>query len=172
MALDDERKDEQPAAEIPTTEDNSTESATQTPKAPRKRRKVPGRELTDDQIAERDRVSALLQERYTELENAIEAYNGAIEDLKTPVTEALDAFNEALSDARVLRDEIVSDADEYIEERTERWQESDAGQAVQAYKHEWEYAEIDEVEVEFPEQIEAADRDAEILENLPEEAEE
>lgn len=158
----------QDGSEQPQAQD--TPVATPTPKAKRYREK-PGRELTSAQTTERDRISEELQTAHEELEAAVSAYNNALEELKNPVEEALEKLNAALSDARDLRDEIVNDAEEYIGERSEKWQDGEAGQAVSEYKSSWEYAEIEEASIEFPEQIEMPDIDPEVLVNLPESAE-
>lgn len=167
LALDEERENEneEPA--------NTTESVQQPEPATRKKvKEKPGRELTSAQLAERTRITDVLIEAYDELDKAVEAYNSAMEELQAPVNTALEALNGALSDARALRDEIVSDADEYIENRSEKWQESETGQEVRAYKEQWEYAELDDKEIEFPEAIQMPDLDPEtILNDLPETAE-
>lgn len=167
MTLDDEQTSNQEDAtgETPVVTESAEESA------PRKRRKTEGRELTDAQIAERDRVTGLLRDSHSGLDAAIEAYNTALEELQAPVQAALDSLNEALAAARDLRDDVVNSIDDYVSERSERWQSSDAAQAVESYKGEWEYAELDDREIEFPAAIEMPDLDADVLDSLPEAAE-
>ena len=103
---------------------------------------------------------------------AVAAYNEAMAEQAQKVQEALDAYNSALSDARDFRDEIVGDRDGDYQDKSEAWQEGDKGQAVRTWIDEWEGAELDEVEIEFPEELEEPDlAHADALNDLPEEAE-
>lgn len=71
------------------------------------------------------------------------------------VAEAVAEYNEALEKAREFRDEIVGAMQEYHSERSEKWQEGDAGSAYQEWIDAWEAMELDELpepdEIDIPE---------------------
>ncbi len=67
-----------------------------------------------------------------------------------------------------FRDDIVSQMDEYMSDRSEKWQESAAGQNYEAWKSEWENAQIEPIEIEMPEEIARPDIDLSPLSDLSE----
>ena len=99
------------------------------------------KKLNKKQIAEQATLAADLKEKW-------EAYEAAVNEL-----------NQAIVDADQFRADIVSAMDEYMGERSERWPESDAGQAYSEWKDAWEGFELEE--------IEATEIDAETFSDLP-----
>jgi hypothetical protein len=68
-------------------------------------------------------------------------------------TVAQDAYNEAVADANAWLGEIASEIDDYISERSEKWQDSERGQAYRAW-HEVFTAELEDVELDEPDVLE------------------
>jgi hypothetical protein len=93
------------------------------------------------------------------LEVEINAYNGVLQEAWERLEEALSKLNEAIQEAEEFRVEIAGAQEEYYDERSERWQEGDAGQAYQAWKQDWEM-ELSEVEMEQPDDLEMPDAEA------------
>lgn len=68
-----------------------------------------------------------VEEAHAAMREAIEAYNAKIS-----------AFNEAVDDARSFADDIVREIEEYVGERSEKWQQSDAAPSYEEWRSAWE----------------------------------
>ncbi len=79
----------------------------------------------------------------------------------TAVGDAIDAYNVVLNAAREFAQEVVTEIDDYVSERSERWQAGDAASQYEEWKGEWEG--FDHEDVETPESV------LEDFEGLPEE---
>ena len=121
-----------------------------------------------------------LNEAEGELRTALESFNEESENLWGEVEAALNEFNEkrsalaedleakrtevnnAIEELRSVRDEVVADQENYYDERSERWQEGERGEAYAEWKDTWESAELElvedleleEEELEAPEALE------------------
>lgn len=115
---------------------------------------------------------AELNEIVEELNSAAEAVSTAIEQANEKVGEANDAINEynaCLEKATEYRDRIVGQMEDFFSEKSEKWQEGDAGSAYDEWKSEWDN--IDFAEVDQIEEVKAPDMDhSGELEALPQEA--
>jgi hypothetical protein len=101
-----------------------------------------------------------------EIDDAWEKFELAHNELAT----AIDAYNASLAAVTEWRDGIVQEMSDYQSERSDKWQEGDAGQAYQAWIDEWEGLDLDEVET--PELPDAPDFEhIDTIEQLPTEAE-
>ena len=123
--------------------------------------------LTKTHLSERDKIIDRINEAQTELEEKLDEYTEVTSRLQDGIGDALVAYNETLAEARQFIDNIAGEAESVMEDRSEKWQESDAGKAYQEWIDEWRGAVIDDVEIDFP-SIEGSDLDAvSILEDLP-----
>ena len=87
------------------------------------------------------------------------------------VAGALEAYNSVIQEANAFREQVAADQQSYIDDRSEKWQESDAGQAYEAWKQEWEGT-LDELQMDPPQEAEEPDLSAaDTLEGLPEQVE-
>lgn len=128
--------------------------------------------LSKDELAQRDLLIDKLNAASSALTDAINAYNEGIALLKEPAERALEAYNEAAVAAREFAADIASQAEQDMSEKSEKWLESDRGQAAEAFKQEWESAELDDIELEFPEELSFDDPDyAATLDGIPTEME-
>jgi hypothetical protein len=85
------------------------------------------------------------------------------------VESALLSLNEKIIEAEEWRGDMASEMQDYFDERSERWQESDAGSNYQDWLTEWG-SELPEVELDAPEDVEMPEVEAlDTLEGLPEE---
>ena len=129
--------------------------------------------LTKQDLARRAAIISDLREAYTTLEAAVAEYNEKIAALAEPVTQALANYNEAVAAAQGFREDIVSQADEDISSKSEKWQEGEKGSAASEWKDEWESADIEELSLDLPAEdgISLDDADAaDTLEGLAEES--
>jgi DNA-binding ferritin-like protein (Dps family) len=105
--------------------------------------------LTKAQEATKDELVARLNKAKTDALALYAEVTEVIDRLNAEVT----TYNEILGDLEGFRDELVGDMESYYDERSEKWQEGDAGSEYQSWKGEWEGLSVDEVpEVEAPDE--------------------
>ncbi|GAA5666125.1 hypothetical protein Brsp07_04634 [Brucella sp. NBRC 14130] len=122
------------------------------------------KKLSKQDIARRDAIIRKLADAALRLAAEHEALSDAVEKFNGRI----DEYNEQLEEARGFAEDMVSEMDNYMSERSERWQDGDTGQAYSDWKSEWENVELDELEhVEVPELPSTDHGDA--LEQAPEE---
>lgn len=130
------------------------------------------KKLTKTQVTARDKHAEDIRNAIAELNGDIEIYNKAIEEAKSNLEPAITKLNECLEAARNWRDEVVAEMDDYAGNRSEKWSEGDAGQTFESWKQEFENLELEDVEIEFPEELDVVEDDrSEAVDNLPEVAE-
>lgn len=101
------------------------------------------------------------------LEQAVADYNAKMEEAKGPVERALEELNAAIEAADAWRGEVAAAQEDFYADRSERWQEGEAGAEYDSWKSDWA-TELEQAEIEFPEGIDAPSTDAaDNLENLP-----
>jgi hypothetical protein len=123
---------------------------------------------TKDQLARRDAIAAELRDRAHALNVAIADFNRQFEPLVRAVSEAQTHYNAAMESARTLASEISNPAQEQFDDKSERWQDSDAGTQIRMWIEGWELS-LDDVELDLPKPIEEinADEHASALESGP-----
>ena len=128
------------------------------------------KKLTKSQQHQKQKLIDRMNHARGDLETAVEEYNTAMEEAWGKVEAARDQLQEAIDEADQFRDEIATLQDDYYCERSETWQEGDAGQAYCAWKDEWSN-ELDEVgELEKPNELELPDTEAiDALDGMPDE---
>ena|SRR5215469_9890749 len=109
--------------------------------------------ITKQQQREIDAALDVLREAASELEAAIEAYNEALEPLRERIEGALDHYNEKGSELRAVYLDIHAEAQAYYDDRSERWQEGDAGEEYQEWLDKLENLEIEELDIDMPEPL-------------------
>jgi len=126
--------------------------------------------LTKAQIADREQLVTSLREKGEALNAAIVTFNETVAGQGEALTTAIQTYNEQLEEARSFVGTIAEDMRGEFDEKSEKWQEGDKGQEVQAWVEAWEGVDLEDVEVEIPEAIEEidADEDAGALEELTE----
>lgn len=122
-------------------------------------------------VQEREKAEHVhaVREKQEALEKAIEQFNAVVAEASGPVETALEELNGAIRSADEWRSEISTAQEEKYDNASERWQESDRGNDYQSWKEGWG-TEFAEVELEFPDELEAPDCTvADDIENLPDE---
>jgi hypothetical protein len=128
-----------------------------------------------------DGYNSTQEDAFKKLETAIEEYNdatrGAWEDVETALGSLNETATETVETVQGWGEEITA----YVEEKSERWQESDRGEAFIAWGEEFENFSIDVPEIDEPTPTEIPDTvgpldpldfDAEtVFDELPEEPE-
>ena len=93
--------------------------------------------LDKKQQAEKAKHSEVISIAAEKVEAAITAFNEALEAAQQPVTEAMEAYNAALEEARGFAEQMVADMQSAYGDKSEKWQESERGQAYQNWIDEW-----------------------------------
>ncbi|WNM70219.1 hypothetical protein [Myxococcus phage Mx1] len=95
-----------------------------------------------------------------DLREAITVFNEKLAAARVEVEERLKDYNEALDEARGFRDDVVADMEAYVDERSEKWQDSDAGSAYISWKDSWEQLDLEDASLDIPDDIEDLDDSA------------
>lgn len=109
-------------------------------------------------------------EEYYLLMDAINKHNDKVSELFAEVEEAVDEYNSAVEDAEQFRTDITSEMEDYRADRSEKWQESDAGQQYQEWVSAWE-EELRVIEISRPDPIDADEPEALSLDDFEDAAE-
>lgn len=91
--------------------------------------------LTKAQEATKDDLVKRLNEAKAEVEKA---FGVVVNYMDNELASAVAAYNDIVGEVEGFRDELVGDMENYYDERSEKWQEGDAGSSYQEWKGEWE----------------------------------
>jgi hypothetical protein len=156
------------------------------------------KKLSKETLAGRDEIAARLRSRFSDLEAAIEGFNtimagewsvveAAIEAYNTKLDDEwgnglgpmIEDYNSAVADATEWKQETAQAIQEYMDERSEKWQESEAAGRYTAWRDEFD-SEVAACDLERPDDLSIEEPgemamdledEAELLEQLPEELE-
>jgi uncharacterized protein YidB (DUF937 family) len=112
--------------------------------------------------ATQKRIDDLLNEIDTLGNNINNAHSAAEEQLQgilAPLIDAISAYNEKVEEFNSVMEDVVSEAQSYFDDRSEKWQEGDAGEAYSSWISALENTRIDPaeepsgVEVEMPDVV-------------------
>jgi hypothetical protein len=125
--------------------------------------------LDKKQQAYHEKLATQLKEAGDELNVAIGAFNAAVAQLHGELAPKVDAVNVAIEAVNEFVMQVHGDQESYYDERSENWQNGDAGSAYQDRMSEWDLV-LDALELEEPvpfDEIEIDEMDA--FENLEQE---
>ena len=94
-----------------------------------------------------------LQEARGELEDAVSVYNAAVAELKAPLDAAVEKYNDVLEEARGFAEDIGNTADGEFDDKSEKWQEGERGQAAREWIDARQQAAFDAYEIEYPDEL-------------------
>ena len=126
------------------------------------------KQLNKDQDKQRNDLLARLELADKAMQDAIAKANEIIEN---EVARAIDSYNEVVTDMETFRDEIVGEMSSYYDDRSEKWQDSDTGQAYSGWKDDWEgldVSPVEAVEVIEDREVDHHDNLANMASELPE----
>lgn len=101
----------------------------------------------------RDEIAAALREHADNIGKLVDAYNAATEEPRAAIEAAVEAYNALLGDATEFAQDIATQADNDISEKSEKWQEGERGQAATQWKDEWEGLSFDDLDIEMPDEL-------------------
>ena len=118
------------------------------------------KKLSKEQIATRDKIVQELSDAKAALGDAINQFNDTLRDAWEKVQEQIEKYNAVIDDAKAWAEDIASEIQSFIEDKSEAWQQGDRGQAYEEWRSSFETVELEEVELEAPEEIDIDLRDA------------
>lgn len=126
--------------------------------------------LTKEEAARRDEVTNAAGAARDALNAALDAYNEKVAAAFAELKTATDAYNESCASARDFAEAVATRLRDEHFAKSERWQESEKGQAADAFVSAWEDFAAADFEPEEPLEMEGPDEElAEQLNELPEE---
>lgn len=127
--------------------------------------------LNKQQQSEVDDLATRLRTAGEEVTKAVENYNTIAKVGWTPVESAVAAYNALVQEANSFKEQIAADQQSFMDDKSEKWQEGDAGQAYQQWMDSWS-EDIEEVSLEAPSEVDQPELEAaDTLEGLPQEVE-
>lgn len=114
------------------------------------------KKLSKDQLKQRDELDSQLIEKGQAVKDAIDEFNTALTEAYKAVETAQEEYNAAVEAANEFVTEISGEMETYHGERSDTWQEGDAGQAYQSWIDAWS-AELDPCELEMPSELDEPD---------------
>jgi predicted nucleic acid-binding Zn-ribbon protein len=104
--------------------------------------------LTKKELAERTKLCDDVRSAADVLEEALTDFQDAVQTAYDALQDKVTAYNETLAPLREFKDDISSRLEEEISDKSERWQESDKGQAASEWQQEWANADIEDIELD------------------------
>jgi hypothetical protein len=105
-------------------------------------------------LQDRDVICQQLRTQYEALEEAVDAFNAAMEAQWEGVANALEAYNSTVEQANEWLSMVSSEIEAYMSDRSEKWQDSERGQAYEQWKNEFESNDLEAVELDMPAALE------------------
>lgn len=88
-----------------------------------------------------------------EVETLIEEYNEFINGWSERAQQAISGYNNEVEELRDTYQQIAEEAQEYFDERSETWQNSDTGENYSNWISALENPDIDELDIDLPEEL-------------------
>lgn len=126
--------------------------------------------LIKAQKTERDALLSILRDRMTDLQDDVATFNDGVAALLANLQVGVDNYNEASDSVKGWLESVRESIQEYVDDRSEKWQESDKAQEYQdwleAYAVDLEDFNLPDIE---PVSLDDLEDYAETIEQLPEE---
>ena len=119
------------------------------------------KKLSKDQVTLRDELVASLQKAKDDVIEALGAVVGATAEANSKI----EAYNTVLGDASSFAEEVAGEIESYIDERSEKWHESDAAQTYADWFRAWQGVDFSDI-YPLPDPDEPEMAHAEELESL------
>lgn len=107
-------------------------------------------QLTNVQVKERDQHETTLRTQRDKLEESIMVYNAATAEAYNALQIVIDGYNTELENEKGWTEDINSLIQEYIDHRSDVWQDGDKGQAVTAWAATFLEIDLESICIEAP----------------------
>lgn len=128
--------------------------------------------LTKTELSQFTNLLTELTSARGKIDQVVTIYNQQTEALRPPVEEAITGYNSILAKVRDFTSGIAARGREELDNKSEKWLESDTGQSAEEWTESWETVELDDIDFQWPDEL-TIDLDdyLESLEDLPQAAE-
>lgn len=127
--------------------------------------------LTKEELATRAALVQDLTEAANRLDVAVSEYNKMVDEHRPDVEKILSDYNNILSRAEEFCSGIAGTAETDMGDKSEKWMESEKGEAAQEYVNAWEGITLDEITIDWPDELVVGELGhATELDELPQEA--
>lgn len=123
------------------------------------------KKLSKEDLAKRDAIGTKLNDAHGDLEKAIEKFNEAVTAAWAEVTTKVEEYNATIEEANSWQEEIQSAIDDFVSEKSEKWQEGDAAAQYESWKDSFEP--FDAIDIDEPDELEVPENYTETLEGRP-----
>lgn len=110
--------------------------------------------LNKTEIDTRNKIADNMEAAYSDLLTEIEEYNDIVEAAWEKLAARIAEYNELIVQAKEFVSNVAQEQQELFEDKSERWQGSDAGQEAENFIQAWENIEFEEIEVDEPKRFE------------------
>ena len=87
------------------------------------------------------------------LNEAIGTFNKGLSVLRSNLQDVIDAYNEQLNGIREFAGDVGGRFEDEIDGKSEHWRESEAAEAANEMLDAWESLNVEDVEMDFPEDV-------------------
>lgn len=116
------------------------------------------KQITKEQLAQISKMTDECEKRAAELNQAIDLFNDGLNKARADIEGKLDLYSASAEKLRAFYGDLGSVAQDYYDERNEKWQESEEGvEYAEWIERLTEIIEIEEIDIDFPEGIEEPD---------------
>lgn len=132
------------------------------------------KKLSKIMLTERGNICDRLRAAFEAMEQAVATYNEAMAAQWSAVKATTQTYNAVVAEANAWQEDVVSAMQEYIAERSNKWQDSERGHAYLDWQEEYESNDLEEIALDQPVPLELSVDDydqADLLEGLTEESE-
>ncbi len=113
--------------------------------------------LSKEQKSLEKEILVRLEKAAEDVKDCIVDANDTISKLNDRIKEVTINYNDELDRIRVYRDEVVQELSDFIEEKSEKWQEGEKGQELIEIKDEWEGLDLDDLDELEVQEVEEQD---------------
>lgn len=130
--------------------------------------------LTDTQQNKKTALTDRASKAHNYLTDAIQTYNGALSEAYGDLKIALDKYEDERAALETEIANLANDLRERFDAKSEKWQESEVGQAAATFVETWEESAsaLETFEVDEPTEIDEPESIDDLIDALPEESDE
>jgi exonuclease VII small subunit len=129
--------------------------------------------LGKTETAQRDEIATRIEQAREKLDAAVTAFNDAMLAARETLQTEIDEYNVVLADAKAFADDVAQNWENDFEEKSERWQDGETGEAVRAMIEAWQSIDLEAIDIDMPDPEISFDAEvhSELLTDLPTEKE-
>lgn len=114
--------------------------------------------LSKEQLKEIADAMDACQKQASQLQMAVEAYNKVVDPARGDLEDCLISYTKSVAALREIYKGFAGEAQEYYDNRSETWQDSDAGSTYMEWIGQLEEVDgLDDVDIDLPEDLEEPD---------------